>query len=315
MQPSNSFFPFVRQYGYGEWGAVKMAIRRSPKFRFDYFLRSLPVDVLGRRCEHLMRASVKEVEDIEKKAREAAGLPTVAAEGEELPPIDLPPYKDMKRRERETKRTEMDKERSQLEQTMEEVETQMKEIQDRLKELGRDIPQDQKENVIRNGGSHIKKRPRPDDEPSEPDSQESPEDANGTTGPDGTIVEFPEYDGSEPPKEPKKAFTHFCINTRREVKQSLDPVERKDKEKVHSILRERWVEISDEEKQTWRIWANWDKKRYARDMAVYESAQSNEGKGGSETDDGQELDIPKKRESIGNEVHIPKKKRKKNRLS
>ena len=106
-----------------------MAIRRSPKFRFDYFLRSLPVDVLGRRCEHLMRAAVKEVEDLEKKAREAAGLPTVAEEGKELPPIKLLPYKEMKRMEREMKRREMDKERSQLEQSVEELEVKMKEIQ------------------------------------------------------------------------------------------------------------------------------------------------------------------------------------------
>lgn len=224
-----------------------------------------------------MRAAVKEVEDLEKKAREAAGLPTVAEEGQELPPIQLPMYKEMKRLERETKRLEMDKERAELEQSVEELETNMKEIQDRLKELSRDIvPEEQKENVVvpvRNGGSPAKKRPRHAEEPATPAQEEPQEDENSALGPEGDIVPFPEYDGSEPPKEAKKAFTQFCISTRKEVKQSLNPAERKDKEKVHALLRERWLDLPDEEKQSWRVWASWDKKRYARDLAVYEARQ------------------------------------------
>ena len=258
-----------------------------------------------------MRAAVKEVEDLEKKTREAAGLPTVPEEGKELVPIQLPSFKEMKRKERETKRREMDKERSQLEQNVEELEAKMKEIQDRLKELSRDIPEDQKENFARNGGSHSKKRPRSAGErtpPEEPPKEENPNDA---IGPDGTTVEFPEYDGSEPPKEPKKAFTHFCINTRKEVKQSLNPMERKNKEKVHDILRERWLDLSDEEKETWRIWANWDKKRYARDLSIYESTRAN-GRGEDLiSDNAQDLQVPKKRQSAGEDAfaHIPKKKK------
>ena len=303
-----------------------MAIRRSPKFRFDYFLRSLPVDVLGRRCEHLMRAAVKEVEDMEKKAREATGLPTVAADGKELPPIKLLPYKEMKRMEREMKRREMDKERGQLEQSVEELEMKMKEIQDRLKELSRDVPDDQKENMIRNGGSHTKRRSRGTEEAvsPEPDAQDPSEDPNGSIGPDGTIIPYPEYDGSEPPKEAKKAFTHFCVGARKEVKQSLNPVQRKDKDKIHDVLRERWLELDDEEKETWRIWAVWDKKRYARDLSIYERVQQEQqqqeqqqqkAKGSTEEsnlDDGPDFHVPKKR-LTGNDdglAHIPKKKKK-----
>ncbi len=293
-----------------------MAIRRSPKFRFDYFLRSLPVDVLGRRCEHLMRAAVKEVEDLEKRAREAAGLPTVAEDGKELPPVKLPSYNEMKRMERETKRHEMHKERSQLEQSVEELETKMKEIQDRLKELSRDIPDDQKENFARNGGSHAKRRSRGADEPASPErvADDAPEDPNGAFGPDGTMMPFPEYDGSEPPKDAKKAFTHFCINTRKEVKQSLNPVERKDKDKVHDILRERWLDLGDEDKETWRIWAVWDKKRYTRDLAIYESVHNSYGAGGEDkiSEDGLNLHVPKKRLTTSDDgfAHIPKKKKK-----
>lgn len=304
------------QFGYGEWGAVKMAVRRSPKFRFDYFMRSLPVDVLGRRCEHLMRAAVKEVEDLEKKARTVAGLPTVAEEGEELRPIELSSFKEMKRKERETKRNEMEKERSQLEQNVEELETKMKEIQDRLKDLSKDVTEGHKENVLRNGDS--KKRPRPAEEraAAEETGEESSDDPNAAVGPDGSMVAFPDYDGSEPPKEAKKSFTHFCIHTRKEVKQSLNPVERKDKEKVNGILREQWLNLTDEDKQRWRIWATWDKKRYSRDLSIYENAQANGSKGrrGDELslEDGQNLHGTKKGHSAGDDgiAHIPKKKKK-----
>ena len=60
-------------------------------------------------------------------------------------------------------------------------------------------------------------------------------DEGGAMGPDGEFVPFPEYDGNEPPKDCKKAFTHFCNGTRREVKKSLDPVARKNK--VSTIRR------------------------------------------------------------------------------
>lgn len=62
------------------------------------------------------------------------------------------------------------------------------------------------------------------------DSDEGGDGKNpGAAGPGGEFVEFPEYDGEEEPHENKKAFTLFCKNTRREVKASLDPSERKKK--------------------------------------------------------------------------------------
>lgn len=65
-------------------------------------------------------------------------------------------------------------------------------------------------------------------ETSDEDDQDRGE-QNGAVGPDGTFVLFPEYTGTEPPKESKKAFTHFCMATRRDVKKTLDPSRRKDK--------------------------------------------------------------------------------------
>jgi hypothetical protein len=67
------------------------------------------------------------------------------------------------------------------------------------------------------------------------------DESKGAIGPEGDFVEFPEYDGAEPPKEAKKAFTQFCINTRKEVKTSLDPEERRNKVSYKSLFRNKIV--------------------------------------------------------------------------
>lgn len=71
------------------------------------------------------------------------------------------------------------------------------------------------------------------------DSEERHQEASAM-GPDGEFVPFPEYDQLEPPNECKKAFTHFCNGTRKEVKRSLDPMLCKNKVKKisrHGIWR------------------------------------------------------------------------------
>jgi hypothetical protein len=71
-------------------------------------------------------------------------------------------------------------------------------------------------------------RKRPQQEANEVEEEEpEPEidESKGAIGPEGDFVDFPEYNGTEPPKEYKKAFTHFCMKTRKEVKASLGPSE------------------------------------------------------------------------------------------
>ena len=206
-----------------------MAVRRSPKFRFDYFLRSLPTELMGKRCETLMRAAEKEVEHLERKAREDAGLPTEPVEGSELPPIKLPSFRVMQRQRLLAKKLETEKEKQQLEQKVEEIETKIREMQDRLKNLNKDIPDEQKENRSKVPGA-AKQRRLNEEEPlkAEPGVTQIDE-SRGALGPEGEFVEFPEYDGTDPPKEAKKAFTLFCLSTKKEVKASLGPADRKNK--------------------------------------------------------------------------------------
>ncbi len=301
------------QYGYGQWEAVKMAIRRSPDFRFDYYLKSLPTDAIGKRCEQLMRAADKEVEQMEKHARQnLSNEDNIDKNEDSLSPVVLPKFWEIKTMRRKQADDDFKKERLQLEEKVEEIESQMEDIQNRLKELnqysieigGRSssqsnvFPEDlliDLANLVAKSGptgvvsianefcsSHpgqvskkliystieeiAKKEKREEEGDTKavwyllPEylsllsvntlrflrrqkqknlekknnkrrkSEENViENEEGAMGPDGEIVPYPEYDGTEEPRPCKKDFTLFCNGTRREVKASLDRADRKDK--------------------------------------------------------------------------------------
>ena len=40
--------------------------------------------------------------------------------------------------------------------------------------------------------------------------------------------------------------------------------------KVNKILKEKWIAFSEEERQVWKKWQEWDAKRYERDIKIYE---------------------------------------------
>ena len=70
---------------------------------------------------------------------------------------------------------------------------------------------------------------------------------------------------------------------------------------VHDILRDKWLELEDEEKEVWRKWALWHKKRYRRDLEIY-TAKNNEN---------QSHDAPPQEDdndSARKGVHVPKKR-------
>lgn len=300
-----------------------MAIRRSPNFRFDYFLRSLPSELIGRRCEQLMKAAEKEVEQLERKVREDAGLLTEeekkgesdgegTVQAQPPQPVELPDFRTLRVQRRLEAQREEEAEHQQLEGKVVEIEQQMQAIKDRMKELNEysretsaptvqaaEFPDDmvpELANAIAKSGPSsiafiantfasehpgqvskkkicakidaiaVKEKREGDKKPSwyvrskyesllDADTLQflrlakeerlrgeaekgtaSPghdddgnHDEGGALGPDGEFVAFPEYDESEPPKDCKKAFTHFCIGTRKEVKRSLDPAARKNK--------------------------------------------------------------------------------------
>lgn len=120
---------WAHKFGYGQWDAIKMAIRRSPYFRFDYFLRSLPTDQIGKRAEVLMKAAEKEVEQIEKKFREDNALENVVED------LQIPMFKVLRQQWRMQEKEEAKKKRTELERNVAEIEEQMRAIQERMKML------------------------------------------------------------------------------------------------------------------------------------------------------------------------------------
>ena len=299
---------WAHKFGYGNWAAIKFAIRRSHTFRMDYFLKALPIDAIGRRCEQLMKAAEKEVEQLEKEARDEETSNGGSA-AQQLP-LRLPTYKEMMERKKKKKQEEIKNEEARLENNVQEIEFQIKVVQDRMKMIEKDNSEKHYKNHNNNVSVKSESEFFPDRLVSEladhvaqggstglwslaskfvdmhPDEKLSTRqvgvkideiaakekrgkegelswyikpaflnlvsthggissitiDSNikhkvkkkkrkdKTSTPDNAeLVPFPEYDGSEPPKERKKAFTLFCNATRKEVKSSLDAIQRKDK--------------------------------------------------------------------------------------
>lgn len=54
-------------HGYGNWDQIRNSVRRCERFRFDFYLQSCSADILGKRCETLMRSAERELLEIERK--------------------------------------------------------------------------------------------------------------------------------------------------------------------------------------------------------------------------------------------------------
>ena len=277
-----------------------MAIRRSPHFRFDYFFRSLPVDVIGRRCEILMKAALKEVELLEKKFREDVEISEEVEESANFVPVTLPKFEDIQKNIRTKKTVERGEEKKNYEEKVEKLESQIEQIQNSLKQ-SRDPGMQQKL-----FSTSVDSFVFPSSPTHEVESDSVFDDSQGAIGPFGEFVEFPRYDGSERPREPRKAFAQFCQRTRKSIKNSLNLQDRKDKEKVNGILREKFTSLLDEERQVYRGWAAWDKLRHLRDLKIFERVQKNDGAISTKDMLNQ---IPKKRNASDTIASVPKKKK------
>jgi hypothetical protein len=192
-----------------------------------------------------MKGAEKEVEQLERKAREDAGLPVEpSTELEELPPIKLPKFRVIQARYRKEEREKAWKERELLQKNVSDLERQIKEIKDKLRALneGSSISRvcPEGDPAVPPATPREKKRPRGEAAKAsvgEEQQTSETEGQDGAVGPDGDFLPFPEYYGKEEPAEWKKPFTHFCNHTRREVKQSLDSLARKDKVSTMPQLR------------------------------------------------------------------------------
>ena len=192
---------WTRKYGYGQWQAIKFAIRRHPNFRFDYFLRSLPIDHLKKRCEQLMKAAEKEVEHYEKQVRESEGHPQVS-EGEELQPVVLPKFKELQSQMQRAKRTNVERQREELQGKVTEIEDQINVLQNRLKELTSGVGSRLVEPTVNEESNVIEENELTAKADEEEEEEEPKQDGDqavstpGATGGDGDFVPFPDYDGT-----------------------------------------------------------------------------------------------------------------------
>jgi hypothetical protein len=207
-----------------------------------------------------MKAAEKEVEYLEAAAREFANLPTVPTEeGRALSPVEIPPFKVMRKLRKEAAKNKADAERSELEAKVIDLAEQIKEKQRLLKAL------------IEGGSSTLDPvvTPAYTDENEIEDTKDDVE-GEGFAGPDGDFVAFPAYDGSEEPTDWKKPFGQYCSRHRKAVKADLTAGQKNDKSYVQSLLNEGWAKLTDDEKDVYRAWADWDRQRYERDKRIFD---------------------------------------------
>jgi hypothetical protein len=73
--------------------------------------------------------------------------------------------------------------------------------------------------------------------------------------------------------------------------------------RVNAILKDRWDKLKVDDKEVWRQWTEWDKKRYAREKVVYERARH-------KTDPVESAHVPKKQKPAAtyeNALSVPNK--------
>lgn len=80
---------------------------------------------------------------------------------------------------------------------------------------------------------------------------------------------------------------------------------------VNDLLKDKWLALSEDEKGVWREWTEWDKKRYSRDVSIFESRRSEGLTKPPEDDNMTSIHVPKKRQAdaAAGDFAILKKKR------
>jgi hypothetical protein len=84
---------------------------------------------------------------------------------------------------------------------------------------------------------------------------------------------------------------------------------------VQELLKEGWLKLPEDEKDVFREWTEWDKKRYTNNLAIFEGLKSDDLKNDFDsvvkTDDMKAVHVPKKRKqlSIGEHSADPKKRK------
>jgi chaperonin cofactor prefoldin len=249
-----------------------------------------------------MKAAEKEVEQLERKYREDNGLPTEPEQSGELAPVQLPKHRVLLRQKLQKERFEAEQHQEELKKKVDDLSSQISNLQKRLKELndGATVPRvvpDKGDNV-----PHIEEEVDNHRSGSRNENNPTKENEDGAIV-QGEFVEFPKYDGSEPPVEWKKPFTQFCIRTRKEVKNSLPLDNRKDKGILNGMLKDRWTKLSEDNKAVWREWTEWDKQRFARELLIFDRLKNQ--------DDMKAVHVPKKRKGSpdSSNFSIPKRKK------
>ena len=85
------------------------------------------------------------------------------------------------------------------------------------------------------------------------------------------------------------------------------------KDKINGILKDMWINSTDDERNVWKKWQIWDNLRYRRDCKIYEAKQSQATSrhidANQSQNDEKSVSMKESSEKSQSSFHIPKKKR------
>ena len=227
----------VCEHGYGEWRKIRSDFRSRPEFQFDWFLKSLDPEQIGRRCEVLIRSAEREMAELQRRHDayiDAAKALAAARKGAPRDPSTGKPLTQPQRVAQMFEQMVADKNKQ---DTIREKAKAEKKSKKRASPVQQQAPKRVK--VV-----HVPPPPPPP----------APAPPPVPVGP--------------PPKPPRTALRCYMRNHVRELRRAQPGAS---EAQLKSILTGMWAEASDSERKEMERRSELDKVRYEREAAEYRS--------------------------------------------
>jgi len=227
----------VCEHGYGEWRKIRSDFRSRPEFQFDWFLKSLDPEQIGRRCEVLIRSAEREMAELQRRHDAYIDAAKALAAARKGAPRDSSTGKPLTQPQRVVQMFEQMVEDKNKQDTIREKAKAEKKQKKRASPVQQAPPK--KAKVV-----HVPPPPPPP----------APAPPPVPVGP--------------PPKPPRTALRCYMRNHVRELRRAQPGAS---EAQLKSILTGMWAEASEGERKEMERRSELDKVRYEREAAEYRS--------------------------------------------
>ncbi|KAH8049550.1 helicase [Aureococcus anophagefferens] len=254
----------VCEHGYGNWRRIRADFRSRPEFQFDWFLRSLDAEAVGKRCEALMRAAEKEYAELERRHEAYVAAVNALAAARQGAPRDPETGKPLSQPERVARMFEK----------MADDHKKQADLRNELK--AQKLAKSAEQRALAKGAARaaaaappppapeVAAAPPPEKRPLAPDAPHAPP-RKRPFKPAGDAEHPPRRWAGEAPKKPRSALRCFMRNHVRELRKHPGAPEAQ----LKQILTAMFEKAPPEERREMERRSELDKVRYEREYAEY----------------------------------------------